>query len=70
MRGDLRRAMMRDDFNLNAITAKDIMTRSPVTAPAHIMLSEAEALMREHQIKQLLVVDEQTRPVGIIDFYH
>ncbi len=68
--GDLRRAMMRGDFDLNVMIACDIMTCSPVTALSHIMLSEAEALMRQHQIKQLLVVDAQSLPVGIIDFYH
>lgn len=67
--GDLRRAMTRDDFDLDNMTASDIMTCSPVTALSHIMLSEAEALMREHQIKQLLVVDAHSSPVGIIDFY-
>lgn len=68
--GDLRRAMMRDDFDLNVMTASHIMTRSPVTAPSHSMLSDAEELMREHKIKQLLVVDEAYLPIGVVDFYH
>lgn len=68
--GDLRRAMMRDHFELNHTKAKNIMTTSPVTAPSHAMLSEAEDIMREQQIMQLLVVDNNNRPVGIIDFYH
>lgn len=68
--GDLRRAMMRVNFDLNQMKARDIMTISPVTASSHAMLSEAEDIMREQQIKQILVVDNQSRPVGIIDFYH
>ncbi|HCR3055991.1 TPA: KpsF/GutQ family sugar-phosphate isomerase, partial [Escherichia coli] len=60
--GDLRRTMARDDFNLNLIMAKDIMTKKPVTASQYSMLSDAEELMREHQIKQLLVVDEMDAP--------
>lgn len=68
--GDLRRAMLRCDFDLNSFCAKDIMSLSPITAPHHSMLSDAEELMREHQIKQLLVVDDSETPVGIIDFYH
>ena len=68
--GDLRRAMMRDDFDLNRMDACDIMTISPVTVPSYFMLSVAEDIMREQQIKQLLIVDEQTRPVGIINIYH
>lgn len=68
--GDLRRAMMRDDFDLNVMVARDIMTSSPVTAPQNTMLSEAEELMRERQIKQLLVVDDNEFPIGIIEFFN
>jgi len=68
--GDLRRAMTRNDFDLNTFQAKDIMTQSPITASQYSMLSDAEELMREHQIKQLLVVDETNTPVGIVDFYN
>ncbi|HBX14359.1 MAG TPA: KpsF/GutQ family sugar-phosphate isomerase [Leclercia adecarboxylata] len=68
--GDLRRAMTLDNFDLNAFKAKDIMTLSPVTASQYSMLNDAEELMREYQIKQLLVVDDNNSPVGIIDFYH
>lgn len=68
--GDLRRAMTRQDFDLNTFQAQDIMTRSPISAPMHVMLSDAEALMRKHHIKQLLVTDSECHPVGIVDFYN
>lgn len=68
--GDLRRAMTRQDFDLDSFQAKDIMTHNPITAPMHFMLSDAEELMRDHQIKQLLVVGETNNPVGVIEFYH
>lgn len=68
--GDLRRAMTRYDFDLNFLKAKDIMTQSPITASQNTMLIEAEELMRDYQIKQLLVVDNTNTPVGIVDFYH
>lgn len=68
--GDLRRAMTRQDFDLNNFIAKDIMTKSPITASQNSMLSDAEELMRTNQIKQLLVVDDTFTPVGVIDFYH
>lgn len=67
--GDLRRAMMREDFDLNLMSAHNIMMCSPVTAPFYTILSDAEVLMREHQIKQLLVVNEDSQPIGIIDYY-
>lgn len=68
--GDLRRAMARRDFDLDNSQAKDIMTHNPITVPMHFMLIDAEELMRDRQIKQLLVVGETNNPVGVIEFYH
>ncbi|MGL4869379.1 MAG: KpsF/GutQ family sugar-phosphate isomerase [Aeromonas veronii] len=68
--GDLRRAMTRHDFDLDSFKAKDIMTISPITASHIAMLSDAEELMRIHQIKQLLVVDDMNVPAGVVEFYH
>lgn len=68
--GDLRRAMLRQDFNLNIFQAKDIMSLSPVIASHNSMLSDAEELMRRRQIKQLLVVNDANTPIGIIDFFN
>lgn len=68
--GDLRRAMTRQDFDLDNFKAKDIMTGNPITASPFAMLSDAEELMRTHQIKQLLVVDDMNIPIGVVDFYH
>jgi len=67
--GDLRRGMTRQDFDLNDFKAKNIMTAKPITASQYSMLNDAENLMRAHQIKQLLVVNDENVPVGIIDFY-
>lgn len=68
--GDLRRAMTLQNFDLNAFQAQDIMTRKPITAPMHAMLSDAEDLMRNYQIKQLLIVNDNNHPVGILDFFN
>lgn len=67
--GDLRRAMMRHDFDLDSFKAVDIMTDSPITVSQHSMLSDAEELMRERQIKQLLVLNDDNAPVGVVNFY-
>lgn len=67
--GDLRRAMMRSDFDLDKIVAADVMTSDPVTLPDHAMLSDAEHLMREKQIKQLVILDRTQRPCGIVEFF-
>ena len=68
--GDLRRAMLRHDFDLNIFKAADIMTLSPITANYNSMLSDAEELMRKRQIKQLLVLNDANTPVGVIDFFN
>lgn len=68
--GDLRRTLARQDFDLNIFKAKDIMTKDPITASQHAMLTDAEELMRKHQIKQLLVLDDTDLPVGVVEFYH
>ena len=67
--GDLRRAMMRSDFDLDKIVAADVMTSDPVTLPEYAMLSDAEHLMREKQIKQLVILDSTQRPCGIVEFF-
>lgn len=67
--GDLRRAMSRTDFSLDDISAKDVMTLSPITLPENSMLSEAEELMRSKQIKQVLVLNNASKPVGIVEFF-
>ncbi|MGL4207493.1 MAG: KpsF/GutQ family sugar-phosphate isomerase [Aeromonadaceae bacterium] len=67
--GDLRRAMMRTDFDLDKIVAADVMTTDPVTLPESAMLSDAEHLMRERQIKQLVILDSTQRPCGIVEFF-
>ncbi len=67
--GDLRRAMMRNDFDLNSFKAIDIMTDSPIAVSQHAMLNDAEELMRECQIKQVLVLDDDNAPVGVVNFY-
>ncbi len=68
--GDLRRAMTRSDFDLDNFTAQKIMTSNPIIASQNYMLSDAEELMRKNQIKQLLVVDIDEKPVGVVEFYH
>lgn len=68
--GDLRRGMTNSDFDLNSFKAEDIMTNNPITASQHSMLNDAEEIMREHQIKQILVIDDFGIPIGIVDFYH
>ncbi|MBX7490804.1 KpsF/GutQ family sugar-phosphate isomerase [Helicobacter turcicus] len=63
--GDLRRALGADKFNAKA---EEIMTKNPKTIDLNTMVTEAESLMLEHKIKELVVVDN-TNCVGVVQLY-
>ena len=44
----------------------EVMTRNPVTCTPENTLEDCEALMQEHQIRRIPVVDNQGRCIGII----
>ncbi|HIE08871.1 MAG TPA: KpsF/GutQ family sugar-phosphate isomerase [Armatimonadetes bacterium] len=64
--GDLRRAIMRDEKVLSR-PVREIMTKNPITIGPDRLAAEALRLMRERQIDDLPVVDEEGRPVGMLD---
>jgi arabinose-5-phosphate isomerase len=66
--GDLRRALDRD-VNLKATAIDDVMTRSPKTVREDLMATSALALMKEHKISALVVVDAQQRVTGALNMH-
>lgn len=64
--GDLRRALMRDESVLSR-PVREIMTKNPITIGPDRLAAEALKIMRERQIDDLPVVDEEGRPVGMLD---
>ena len=65
--GDLRRLLTDDDGRgLNRPMAA-AMHRDPKRVPADALATEAMAVMRQHRIDELPVVDPDDRPVGLID---
>ncbi|MCG8546267.1 MAG: KpsF/GutQ family sugar-phosphate isomerase [Alphaproteobacteria bacterium] len=67
--GDLRRRMNDD---LLALTASAVMTPGPRTIRAQALAAEAVAVMSEHEITNLFVVDEAAGggvPVGILHMH-
>ena len=60
--GDLRRHM---DGLLDK-TAGDVMTENPTTIEPHALAEKAVAIMNEKQITCLFVVDNNTKPVGVL----
>ena len=65
--GDLRRLVTDNDGTALSRPIGQVMTRSPKRIPENALASEAMAVMRQHRIDELPVVDDQDRPVGLID---
>ena len=67
--GDIRRAMQRDQERFFELTVMELMNSNPKIIKEDAKLSEAEELMRTHNIKSLLVVNDKERLVGVIDTF-
>jgi len=65
--GDLRRLVTDNDGTALSRPIGQVMTRTPKRIPENALASEAMAVMRQHRIDELPVVDDQDRPVGLID---
>jgi arabinose-5-phosphate isomerase len=65
--GDLRRAITDDDGSVLRRPIRELMTRSPKRIQGDQLASEAIAVMRPHRIDELPVVDDEDRPIGLID---
>jgi arabinose-5-phosphate isomerase len=64
--GDHRRAQVKYGVKVFDTTAGDIMTANPKTISANSMAVEALQIMETHQISDLLIVDIDNRPAGVI----
>ena len=66
--GDLRRTLTADaDGRTLSEQVRTLMTPNPKRIRGDQLASEAIAMMRPHRIDELPVVDEQDRPIGLID---
>lgn len=66
--GDLRR-MLNDVEHLNAIQAKDIMNTAPKTVQKDDLAIKARDIMRQDQISQVIVKDQQETYVGMVHIH-
>jgi len=64
--GDLRRHLDTTP-NLVQLRVSQVMSKTPKTIPADRLAAEALRVLREHRIDELVVVDHQRRPVGLLD---
>jgi arabinose-5-phosphate isomerase len=65
--GDLRRLITDDDGTSLRRPVRDVMTRNPKRIHGDKLASEAIAIMRPFRIDELPVVDDEERPIGLID---
>ena len=65
--GDLRRLVTDDDGTALKRPVRDVMTKNPKRIVGDALASEAMAMMRQYRIDEIPVVDEDDRPVGLID---
>ncbi|QDZ02775.1 KpsF/GutQ family sugar-phosphate isomerase [Nitratireductor mangrovi] len=63
--GDLARSL---DRNLGELAVEDLMTRQPKTVGPSTLAGAAMAVLNDHHISALVVVDDG-RPVGIVHFH-
>ena len=67
--GDIRRAMQRDQEHFFELTAKDLMSHNPKTVQETAKLTQAEAIMRKHNVHSIIVVNSSNEFVGVIDMF-
>jgi arabinose-5-phosphate isomerase len=65
--GDLRRLVTDDDGAALRQPMREVMTRNPKRIRVDQLASEAMAVMHQFRIDELPVVDEDDKPVGLID---
>jgi arabinose-5-phosphate isomerase len=64
--GDMARNLSR---NLAELCVDDVMTRTPKTIKPSTLATAALAILNQHSIGALLVVDEDNRPIGLVHFH-
>lgn len=64
--GDLRRLILRDPSEL-ARPVSEVMTRSPRTLPHTALVRDAVRMVREFRQDEIPVVDDEGRPLGLLD---
>jgi len=67
--GDLRRALMRDDFDLNQ-TALTYATKNPKSYQnSELLASEALEIIEDNRIQLLIITDKEEKIVGILHIH-
>ena len=67
--GDIRRAVEGAQSNFLNLTVAEAMTRTPKVIGPDAKLTQIQAMFRKHKIHSLLVVDSDSKLVGIVDYF-
>lgn len=67
--GDIRRAVEGARENFFTLTAADAMTRNPKTIGPDAKLTQIQQMFRTHKIHSLLVLNDEQRLIGIVDYF-
>lgn len=65
--GDLRRGIAREGSDFHKRSVRTIMTKNPKVVHPDTLASEAMAIFHQNRIDEIPVVDENLKPVGLID---
>lgn len=65
--GDLRRGVENKNQQIHNLPVAQVMTKNPKTVKPKTLASEAMAIFHKHRIDEIPVVDDQGKPVGLID---
>ena len=65
--GDLRRLILHDEDAALRRPVREVMTPDPKRIRGDALASEAMAILRQYRIDDLPVVDDDDRPIGLID---
>ncbi len=66
--GDLRRSF-ENEKSIQEIQAKNIMTSTPLTTKPDVRLTEVESFMRERKVSALVVVNESSNVLGVLQIF-
>lgn len=64
--GDLRRCLDKQP-NFLSLPVKQVMGQNPKTITPSLLAEEALGIMKRFQIDQLIVIDKDNRPIGMLD---
>jgi len=66
--GDIRRLLARD-FDMNKVTAKDIMSKNPKTISESMLAKNALEIMEKNKITQLIICNKANKLSGIVHIH-